>query len=136
MGLYIPIKVKKECCRLKQEGLSTKQVYETYYTKQMNEPCGLNTFRGLLNRWIKRIYPDDTTLECGTYEGFTAHDATVQVSKSGEIVQAWIKQRVDEFDLNNFLTTIQENVEPYEYSPKYDEHSDRMRYALGNIVHG
>ena len=126
MGLYIPIKVKKECCRLKQEGLSTKQVYETYYTKQMNEPCGLNTFRGLLNRWIKRIYPDDTTLECGTYEGFTAHDATVQVSKSGEIVQAWIKQRVDEFDLNNFLTTIQENVEPYEYSPKYDEHSDRM----------
>lgn len=122
----IPLKVKKECCRLKQEGLSTKQVYDSYYTKEMNDPCGLNTFRSLLNRWTKRTFPDDTTLECGTYEGFTAHNATVQVSKDGEIVQAWIKQKVNDFDLEDLVKALRENIESYSYTPKYDSSADRM----------
>lgn len=126
MKTFIPLKVKKECCRLKEEGLSAKEIYNNYYSKQVENPCGLDTFRRHVNKWSKKTFPDDTTLECGTYEGFTAHNATVQVSKSGEIIQAWIKQRVDEFDLDDLVKTLKENIEPYEYTPRNDSVSDRM----------
>lgn len=122
----IPLKVKKECCRLKEEGRTTKQIYEDYYIKQIDDACNLNVFRGMLNRWSKRTFPDDTTLECGTYEGFTAHNATVQVSKSGEIVQAWIRQNVNEVNLDELVASLKESVEPYKFTPYYDGDADRM----------
>jgi UDP-2,3-diacylglucosamine pyrophosphatase LpxH len=75
---------------------------------------------------MKKPMVDDTTLECGTYEGFIAHDATVQVSKSGEIVQAWIKQKASDFNPEEFLEAIRENVEPFVYIPSGDIHATRM----------
>ena len=126
MNGNIPLKVKKECCRLKREGWTTKQIYDDYYTKQIDDPSCLSTFRSMINRWVKNIFPDDTTLECGTYEGFTAHNATVQVSKSGEIVQAWIRQNANEFDLEDLVKSLKESVEPYIYEPKHDDTADRM----------
>ena len=93
----IPIKVKKECCRLREEGRNSKQIYNEYYKQHVESPCSYNSFRRRLFDWSKTTFPDETTLECGTYEGFTAHGATVQVSKTGEIVQAWIRQSVNDF---------------------------------------
>ena len=67
------------------------------------------------------------TLIAGTYDGFTVHDATVQVSKTGEIVQAWIKQTANKFDEDDFINTIKEIVEPYVYTQK---HSDDAKHML------
>ena len=125
MSTSIPIRVKRECCRMKREGVDNKTIQE-YYSEQTGSACGYNTFRSLLSRWMRRDYPDDTTLEAGTYEGFTAHNATVQVSKTGEIVQAWIKQKANDFDPEDFLNALREEVEPYIYEPKRDEFADRM----------
>ena len=122
----IPLKVKKECCRLRREGMTPAAIYCNYYRDAVDEPCTRDGFTSMLRRWVKQTFPDDTTLECGTYEGFTAHNATVQVSKSGEIVQAWIKQRVKEFDLEDLVNTLRESVEPYKCNPCYDEYADRM----------
>ena len=126
MSLVIPVKVKRECCRMKQEGVPSRDIYEQYYVHQVDDPCGIRTFRRMLLRWEKKDFPDDTTLECGTYEGFTAHNATVQVSKTGEIVQAWIKQKADDFDPEEFLDAIRGKVEPYVYFPNKDDTADRM----------
>ena len=126
MSFYIPIKVKKECCRMKKEGISVNKIYDEYFLKYTRSGSSIESFARLLRKWNNETFPDDLTLECGTYEGFTAHNATVQVSKNGEIIQAWIKQSVDEFDLDDFVASVKESVEPYEYSPKYDETSDRM----------
>jgi UDP-2,3-diacylglucosamine pyrophosphatase LpxH len=76
--------------------------------------------------WMRKTFPDTTTLEGGTYEGFTAHDATVQVSKSGEIIQAWIKQKADNFDPEDFLEAIRESVEPFVYTPNKRNDATRM----------
>lgn len=122
----IPIKVKRECCRMYSEGVAPKEIYTNYYTRQIEKPCGLDTFRRLLCKWKKQTFPDDITLECGTYEGFTAHNATVQVSKSGEIVQAWIRQNVNEVDLDELVASLKESVEPYRFTPYYDGDADRM----------
>ena len=121
----IPIRVKRECCRMKREGAPNAEIYE-FFSTQVGKPCNINSFRGMLNRWLKKDFPDDTTLACGTYEGFTAHNATVQVSKTGEIVQAWIKQRADDVDPEEFITAIRGKVEHYEFDRVYDAEADRM----------
>ena len=126
MKQIIPIKVKRECCRLKREGVNPREIYEKYYSGQVREVCTYNAFRGMLNRWMLKDFPDDTTLECGTYEGFVAHNATVQVSKTGEIVQAWIKQKATDFDPEEFLMALTDKVEPYIYVPNHDGAADRM----------
>ena len=122
----IPIEVKKECLRLKAEGKRAREIYDEYYTNKVKTARNFNTFRRLLQKWSKSIYPDDFTLECGTYEGFTAHNATVQVSKSGEIVQAWVRQTVNEVDLDELVKSLKESVEPYKWEPQKDPAADRM----------
>lgn len=126
MTSVIPLKVKKECCRMKLEGSTPKQIYNDYYIQEIDEPCGLDTFRKMLNRWMRKTFPDETTLECGTYEGFIAHNATVQVSNTGKIVQAWIKQRANEFDVEDIVASLKENVEPYIYEAHTDSTADHM----------
>lgn len=126
MKEVIPIKVKRECCRMKREGLSNRQIYDGFYVLQVDEPCSFSSFCKSLYKWLNRTFPDDLTLECGTYEGFTAHNATVQVSKTGEIVQAWIKQKANDFDPEEFLSALKGEIEPYIYTPRCDESADRM----------
>lgn len=108
----IPIKVKKTCCRMKEEGKTYREIYNEYFSKQFDEPASLSAFKRMALKWADIKFPDTTTLDCGTYEGFTAHNATVQVSKSGEIIQAWIKQKADAFDPEDFIAAIRETVEP------------------------
>ena len=123
---HIPLKIKRECCRMKTEGFTNREIYEKCFSNMVNKACTFSSFRGLLNRWMKQEFPDDTTLECGTYEGFIAHDATVQVSRNGEIIQAWIKQKASDFDFDDLVNTLKENVEPYDYISHNYESADRM----------
>lgn len=124
MSLVIPIEVKNTCCQMKAAGVSNREIYK-YYTEETGRIVSYDGFRSRLSRWMRKTYPDDTTLERGTYDGFIAHDATVQVSKSGEIVQAWIKQKACNFDMHDFLEAIHESVEPFVYVP--GEHNDSTR---------
>ena len=126
MSTTIPLKVKRECCRLKKEGKTSKEIYNEYYLKVIDSPCMFESFGRLLRKWMTKSFPDDTTLECGTYEGFIAHNATVQVSNTGEIVQAWIKQKAEDLDIEEFVKTLKESIEPYEYEPKINNTADRM----------
>lgn len=126
MGNFIPLEVKRTCCKMRNEGVPLRKIYDEYFKIQFEKPSSFDSFRRLVRMWKKHVFPDNTTLEGGTYEGFTAHDATVQVSSNGEIVQAWIKQKADDLDPEEFLKVIRENVEPYEYTPKKLENSSRM----------
>lgn len=126
MSLIIPIQVKKECCRMKQEGYGLRQIYNNYYIENVKDPCSYASFKRMLLRWENKTFPDDTTLECGTYDGFVAHNATVQVSSTGQIVQAWIKQKASDFNIEDLVETLRENVEHYEYVSQNEKSSDRM----------
>ena len=126
MGQAIPVEVKKTCCQMKSDGKSYREIYKDYFTKATNSDATYDSFRKMMFKWSKKHFPDDVTLEYGTYDGFIAHDATVQVSKSGEIVQAWIKQKASDFDPEDFLEAIRENVEPFVYVPEQQIESSRM----------
>lgn len=122
----IPIEIKKTCCQMYHDGKPPREIYDEYYVKNVTNPCSRQAFRSLIHRWLKTTYADDYTLQAGTYEGFIAHDATVQVSKSGEIVQAWIKQKAGNFNQEDFLEAIRESVEPFVYTPVDREDATRM----------
>ena len=126
MAIYIPVEVKKVCCQMKAEGKTNREIYNEYFTKATDSPATYDSFRSMINRWVKKQWADDTTLKCGTYGGFTAHDATVQVSKSGEIIQAWIKQKADDFNHEDFIEAIKEIVEPFEHKKNNISNSNRM----------
>lgn len=126
MGKVIPIQVKKTCCQMRLEGKSYREIYKDYFVKNVDDPACYESFRRLVHKWSHKIYPDEMTLEAGTYDGFVAHNATVQVSKSGEIVQAWIKQKAEDFDTEDFLEAIRESVEPFDYAPKELDKPKRM----------
>lgn len=126
MPTQIPAEVKRVCCQMKADGKSNKEIYETYFLPNSNSTCTEHAFRTALSRWMKKQWADEFTLKSGTYEGFIAHDATVQVSKSGEIIQAWIKQKADELRPEDFIEAIKQNVEPFVYDKKIDSDSTRM----------
>ena len=126
MSCQIPIEVKKTCCLMKAEGRSNKEIYETYFIPETGSSASRNTFRAMLNRWMHKQWADGTTLAAGTYEGFIAHDATVQVTKSGEIVQAWIKQKASDIDPEEFIAAVKESVEPFVYEPSNHLNVTRM----------
>ena len=122
----IPIKVKAVCRRMSEEGKTSREIYNEYFKNEFDEPQTYESFKNSLKRWKKEPFPDDTTLTCGTYEGFTAHNATVQVSKTGEIVQAWIKQKSDGLDPEDFIKAVKSVITPYQSKTSFEENCDRM----------
>ena len=126
MSKVIPIEVKRICCKMYADGVAPREIWKNYFCNSVEDPAKLESFRHLLQRWRKQRYADDTTLAYGTYEGFIAHDATVQVSKTGEIVQAWIKQKADSFDTEGFLEALRETVDPFVYVPERNDYANRM----------
>lgn len=123
---FIPLDVKRNCIKLIEDGSSYKEVYDEYFKKQFSNPRTFNTFKSLIPRWKELNLLNDYTLDCGTYNGFIPHDATVQVSKDGEIVQAWIKQKASDFDPSDFLKALREEVKPYPVKTTVREDSSDM----------
>ena len=126
MNIQIPIEVKKTCCQMKAEGRTAREIYDTYFSQSAGSSATYNAFRSMLYKWSKKQWADSTTLAAGTYEGFVAHDATVQVTKSGEIVQAWIKQKASDIDPQEFIAAVKESVVPFECEPSEHFNVNRM----------
>lgn len=108
--MTIDISVKKKCVELSMQGNTARSVYNEYFTK-VHEGMGYETFRAKLKQWKKRSFADESTIESGTYPGFTAHNATVQVNGEGKITQAWIKQAVDDVRWDELLDAIKEHTQ-------------------------
>lgn len=109
--MTISLDVKKKCVELKRAGKTSRQIYTEYFA-QHHTGMGYETFRAKLKHWQKQIFADSETLDSGTYEGFIAHGATVQVNGKGEIVQSWIKQHADDQQIFRLAEYIRENTLP------------------------
>ena len=112
----IPFDLKRRCVELAEGGVSSRKIYDECFAKE-HSGMSYRTFRRQLLYWRKKKMPDDTTLWSGTYEGFVAHNATVQVDADGKIRQAWIKQAVDEGQWDALIDAIHKNVEPVHIRP-------------------
>ena len=115
--MTISEEVKQKCVELHRQGKSQMEIWRDYFSV-VHPGMSFETFRHKIRKWEKRTFADPETLEKGTYEGFTAHGATVQVNGSGEIVQAWIKQHADEDQIERILESIEANVTPVLVRPE------------------
>lgn len=107
----ISLEVKQHCVEMFTRGKNSRDIYNEYFHETHPE-MGYETFRHHLKYWKRRQMADTTTQKAGTYPGFIAHGATVQVNGSGEVVQAWVKQHADDGQYEELLETIRESTNP------------------------
>lgn len=112
----IPLALKVECVQAAERGMTAREIYDTIFLPQ-HSGMEHRTFRRKLAYWKKQSLAEPDTLYSGTYPGFVAHNATVQVNGKGEVVQAWVKQTIDESQWNELLETIREHTEPVRIQP-------------------
>ena len=133
----IPVKVKRTCVEMSYSGKTARDIYYNYYRNEVQNPQTYESFKRAIRKWKHLLHADDLTLDAGTYEGFIAHNATVQVSGKGEIVQAWIKQRADDVDPEEFIRAIGGKVEKFEYtSGSFDDSFDMLEIPLFDMHWG
>lgn len=109
--MVISTELKKKCVEMKKSGKTAREIYLNYFSKE-HPGMGYETFRVKLKKWQKMAFADDMTLNAGTYDGFIAHGATVQVDKDGNVVQAWIKEHADDGQMGRLLEFIADNTTP------------------------
>lgn len=119
------LEIKKKCVFASKSGMKSREIYETIFNPEYPD-LSFESFKRRLISWKKMQFADDDTLCAGTYEGFQAHNATVQVNKRGEIVQAWIKQAADEHQWEDLLSAIRENKDPVRIDPCPDVDTGSM----------
>lgn len=108
----INIELKKRCVEASNSGIIAREVYDTVFYPE-HTAMSFECFRHKLAKWRKQQMCDSSTLNAGTYGGFTANRATVQVNGKGEVVQAWVKQTRDEDEqYARLIETIKESTEP------------------------
>lgn len=111
MNRPIDIELKKRCVDAALAGKTQREIYSEIFCPE-HEGMSFTSFKRTLARWKKKEWPDPLTLSGGTYPGFQAYNATVQVNADGKIVQSWIRQNVDDGRWQEFLDTIRESTEP------------------------
>lgn len=114
MYMRIPLEVKRKCVEMKRGGKTSREIYDSYFVK-VHDRMAYETFKVKLKQWAKMTFADEQTLSAGTYPGFVAHGATVQVNGHGDIVQAWIKEHADDNQLEELIAAIKENTTPIVY---------------------
>ena len=119
------LKIKKDCVSASKSGIGSREIYDKIFSPEYPGLC-YESFKRRLIAWKKMQFADNDTLCAGTYEGFQAHNATVQVNNRGEIVQAWIKQAADERQWEDLLSAIRENKDPVRIDPCPDVDTGSM----------
>lgn len=99
---------------MKRGGQTSREIYDSYFVK-VHDRMAYETFKVKLKQWAKLTFADEQTLSAGTYPGFVAHGATVQVNGHGDIVQAWIKEHAGDNQLEELIAAIKENTAPIVY---------------------
>lgn len=108
--MEIPYELKRRCVEA-HKTMTAKQVYrEVFLPEHKGMSC--DSFCRAMRRWERKTFASNETLDAGTYSGFTAHNATVQVDKGGNVVQAWIKQKLDDREFEQIIDAIKHSVKP------------------------
>ena len=130
----IPYELKRRCIEAR-ETMTTAEVYrQIFYPEHSYMSC--ESFRRALRKWKRKALASDKTLEAGTYGGFTAHNATVQVNGRGEVVQAWIKQGIDDNEYEQLLEAIKENIKPIKIEQPKQTESSMLEIPLFDMHFG
>lgn len=121
----ISIEVKKKCVEMANNGKTTREVYTEYYSK--HHDLSFDSFKRQLKRWKQKVHADNEILETGNLDyKFTPHATTVQINKDGEIVQSWVKSKMEDRLYLELIDNIK-NLPTFKPIPKREKKPvDRM----------
>ena len=124
ISMRVPYIIRSKCVELNGQGKSNREIFDEFFHIQFPDMC-YETFRRRLCDWKKKPV-DEETLKAGTYSGFYAHGATVQVDGEGNIRQAWIKQTANDVDWNEIVDILKDNIRPIRLEEHIQEKSEYM----------
>ena len=131
----IPYDLKRLCVKEYQTGKTMKEVYEKTF-KPVHPSMNFDSFRFKLRHWIRGEMADESMQYAGTFPGFVAHSATVQVMANGDIAQAWIKTATPEVDWDDLIARIRDAV-PETYVPRpFPEFETMLEIPLFDLHFG
>lgn len=120
----IPYEVKRKCVGLSNSGVKYGDIYREHI-----KPYSAMSFRSFGRRmaeWKAKIVEDDELLESANLAyKFAPYATTVQINGKGEVVQAWIKQRTEDW-LEELLEAIKDNTPIPQVYPKAIKEAEGM----------
>ena len=75
--------------------MTPRQIFDNIFVPEFGDRWTYETFKRNMRRWKREHLADEEYLAAGTFPNFTAHNATVQVDRNGNVSQVWIKQHSD-----------------------------------------
>lgn len=120
----IPYDVKRRCVDLANQGIKYKSIYDEYIRQYST--MSFRTFCRRIAEWKQKVVEDGATLEAANLAyKFAPHASTVQVNGKGEIVQAWIKQHIED-TIEELLEAIRDNTPISKIEPKVCDDAEGM----------
>lgn len=105
----VPYSLKRKCVDAWLDGKPLEEIFrDHYHPAQPN--ASMESFFRMMRKWKKGQMADPASEHSGTYPGMVAHAATVQVNAAGIISQAWIKQKVEDYDWDEIIKHLREAV--------------------------
>jgi len=132
--LQISYTLKRKCAELANEGVPYRKIYEEVFLPA-HQGMSFRTFKRKLIEWRKKKWVDDRILEAANLEySFVPYAATVQVNRSGEIIQSWVKQSTNTRDYERLIEIIKESTEPVRITcQRTDEASHMLEIPLWDM---
>lgn len=120
----IPYEVKRKCVELANDGEKYKDIYKAHIKPYST--MSLRSFQRRILEWKAKVSEDNKTIEAANLSyRFSPYASTVQVNGKGEVIQAWIKQNVEE-GFNELLEAIRDSTPVADVQPKVIEEADGM----------
>lgn len=120
----IPYEVKRRCVDLSKNGKSYRDIYN-----ESIKPISTMSFRSFARRmseWKEKVATDTETLEAANLAyRFAPYATTVQVNGKGEVIQAWVKQHIED-QLEAILEAIKDNTPVANVDPVIREDAEGM----------
>lgn len=125
--MLIDERTKRLCVDMKIEGHTPREIYRRFREICPQSAMSLDTFKRKLRLWREKMAYDEGLLESANLEyNFTPNASTVQVNSEGKVVQAWIKQRVNEPDAAELISAIAQFPKVGWITPRAGEVTGRL----------
>ena len=113
-NVSVSLEIKKKCVEMSESGMSNKQIFMDFYSKE-DPTIGFESFRRSIFNWKTKEFPNRELLQKARLDASQIpFAATVQINGAGDVTQAWIRTKSNDAVYMKLIDTVQ-NVPPIPY---------------------
>ena len=116
--------LKRLCVELSFKGKTNREIYEEHIADKSE--MSLRSFKRRIAEWKEKMAKDEELLEKADLAyRFSPNASSVLINGKGEVVQAWVKQGVND-RIDEILSAIKENTPVSNVEPRKEEGAQGM----------